>query len=40
VDLDALYDAAGLDGTERAETLRVDQFVAMAKAYQALKEKR
>lgn len=38
VDLHPLYDAAGLDGTERAETLSVEQFVAMSKVYQSLKK--
>jgi len=35
VDLAVLYEAADIKGTERAEELSVDQFVAMAKAFEA-----
>jgi len=37
VSLEALYDSAEIKGTERAEELSVEQFVSMAKTYQALK---
>ena len=37
VELAALYDAAGIEGTERAENLSVEQFIQMAEAYQNMR---
>ena len=37
VELPPLYEAADIKGTERAEELSVDQFVALARAYEALR---